>query len=677
MRVVSPDTPPIPSSRTAVSLGAISAAAIILAFLQQWLLLVMLGPGRETDSFFAALAVPQLILAVLTGSLAHVLVPLLSGGEPNKARADAKTLVLTVAAVFLVVTTVLWLSASWWAPALFPGFTDAQSETLVALTRIQLIGMALSALGTVFWAYSYSRHRFVRAELSQVLATLLSLCLLLWVLPRFGILAAAWVWVLRSFIQLLILTPEPAFWRQPAGDRSSLREAWRRLRPLLVGTAYYKTDPLLDRVLSSLAPGGILTLVYFGQQLWGATNQVIATALGSPVIPMLSTLAKERNWEEFRRHYNRRLRLISVIAASIFLVFLVAGGPALHLLIGHGGLTGESVSRLWLLMVASGGAFIFGVAGQITSVAFYARGDTSTPTRLGIVTFTLYVPLKVLAFHSIGVLGLQISTSIFFLVNFVVQHLINRRQIALMVTAQQRLELRDDFTRHGKLEDLGRWYVTRFVSEVASALPARTRILDAGAGECAYKHLFNHCRYTSVDLAVGDPSWNYRNLSHVAPLDNLPFAEGSFDAVLCTQVLEHLEEPLSCLKEIFRVLEPGGTLFLTAPMAQGEHQVPYDYFRYTSFGLRSLLTRAGFQSIDIKPFGGMFVRWAYELPRAMTLFPGTGLLSGRPSIKGILLLPPKVLCTLTIPVAQSVLLLLDRFDRSKSDPFGWALTAVK
>jgi len=65
-------------------------------------------------------------------------------------------------------------------------------------------------------------------------------------------------------------------------------------------------------------------------------------------------------------------------------------------------------------------------------------------------------------------------------------------------------KINEDFTNKPKLKDIGRWYVTESVKKVSDSLPCGTTILDAGAGECAYKKLFSHCKYISVDLAVGE-----------------------------------------------------------------------------------------------------------------------------------------------------------------------------
>ena len=239
------------------------------------------------------------------------------------------------------------------------------------------------------------------------------------------------------------------------------------------------------------------------------------------------------------------------------------------------------------------------------------------------------------------------------------------------------MKLHEDFTARSKLEDLGRWHITRFVESVARRLPRGTRMLDAGAGECAYKRFFPHCRYVAMDLAIGETAWNYANLDCFANLDELPLPDGCVDAVLCTQVLEHLEWPRESLAEFRRVLRPGGLLYLTAPMAQAEHQAPYDFFRYTSFGLRAICRDAGLEVVELDPFGGLPARLAYELPRFMALFPGSGLRSGRVRVGGLLLLPARAATFVAVRLLQRLLIWADRFDRVRNDPLGWAMVGRK
>ena len=237
--------------------------------------------------------------------------------------------------------------------------------------------------------------------------------------------------------------------------------------------------------------------------------------------------------------------------------------------------------------------------------------------------------------------------------------------------------INEDFSTRSKLQDVGRWYITRFIDSVAKSLPVGSLLLDAGAGESVYKKLFSHCKYKAIDLAVGESSWNYANLDYVGSLHEMPIEDELFDAVLCTQVLEHLEWPRESVKEIYRVLKPGGRLYMTVPMAHTEHQTPYDFFRYTSYGIESICKHAGFHDVKITPFGGLWTRWAYELPRGLSIFPSTGLRSKTPSILGIVLFPFKAFAFIFVRFLQMIFLYLDRFDKDKNDPFGWGCEAKK
>ena len=239
------------------------------------------------------------------------------------------------------------------------------------------------------------------------------------------------------------------------------------------------------------------------------------------------------------------------------------------------------------------------------------------------------------------------------------------------------MKIHDDFLRLGKVQDIGRWHITHFVEEVAGSLPKGAALLDAGAGECAYKRLFPHCDYKAIDLAVGESRWNYGNLDYVGPLHDMPIQDATFNAVLCTQVLEHLEWPRESVREMHRVLKPGGRLFLTAPMAQAEHQAPHDYFRYTSYGLESICRHAGFGEIAIRPLGGLYARWAYELPRGLSILPPTGLLVGAPNIRGIVLCPVRLTARAGVALLQRLFLWCDRFDTVRNDPLGWSCIATK
>jgi peptidoglycan biosynthesis protein MviN/MurJ (putative lipid II flippase) len=390
----------------------------------------------ETDAFFTSGALPQLIFLVASFSLTQVIVPLLATEDEQTFRRDAWGFFLGVTGFFGLLAAVLFVLAGLWVPLLVPGFSDQAKQLTINLSRIQLLGMVGNASVAVLWSVYYARQKFIWAELSSVLANVLSLLFLFWSLPLYGIVAAAWASVLNLGLKLAFLMPMLGRWQWPRWDSYAMQEAWRRVKPFLWGQAYSRSDPLIDRFLTSMTIAGNLSLLYIGQQVYSALNLIITKAISAPTVPRLALAAKSGQWIRFRRLYRQRLLWMTGLGVAACVILLLFGEPLLHLMIGHGGITAGNVKMLWWIMLGLIGLLLGGTAGQVTATAFYAMGDTKTPTMLFVWTFTIYVPVKVLVFIHYGILGLAIITSVHLVINFLLQLLILER-----VTSRNQLEI--------------------------------------------------------------------------------------------------------------------------------------------------------------------------------------------------------------------------------------------
>ena len=149
------------------------------------------------------------------------------------------------------------------------------------------------------------------------------------------------------------------------------------------------------------------------------------------------------------------------------------------------------------------------------------------------------------------------------------------------------------------------WLLQRHLHrDVRSALDAhaRGRLLDLGCGERPYAaDVPPDVRAVGVDAPGAGTRPEVWGLGAA-----LPFAEGAFDTVLCTQVLEHVPRPEALLAEAARVLRPGGVLILSAPQAWFLHEEPHDYHRFTRFGLVALCRGAGLEPVEVRAQGGFF-----------------------------------------------------------------------
>ena len=143
----------------------------------------------------------------------------------------------------------------------------------------------------------------------------------------------------------------------------------------------------------------------------------------------------------------------------------------------------------------------------------------------------------------------------------------------------------------------------------------RGRLLDIGCGRKPYAGFLTVDKYVGIEM----PS----TLSKSTVVDvfasglHLPFRSGMFDSILSTEVLEHVPEPKLFFSEAARVLKDGGYLLLSTPQTWGLHEIPYDFYRYTPYGLRYLAEATGFRVVDVWPTCGL---WATFGQRVSSFF---------------------------------------------------------
>lgn len=173
-----------------------------------------------------------------------------------------------------------------------------------------------------------------------------------------------------------------------------------------------------------------------------------------------------------------------------------------------------------------------------------------------------------------------------------------------------------------------RKYLAEFAQQAADSISPGSRVLDAGAGDCPYRTIFHHAHYESTDLCTVDKV--YGKLSFICDLSRIPIHDDCYDLVFCSQTLEHVPDPKLLLAELYRVLKPDGKLFLSAPLFYEEHEIPYDYYRFTRFGISLLLEQVNFKIKSIDWLEGYYGTLAYQLKLgAKTLAHSPGAYGGR------------------------------------------------
>ena len=181
-----------------------------------------------------------------------------------------------------------------------------------------------------------------------------------------------------------------------------------------------------------------------------------------------------------------------------------------------------------------------------------------------------------------------------------------------------------------KKEDLGKKAVATRVAwleRTLAKIPAGSRILDAGAGEQQFRKFCSHLEYVAQDFGryegVGDGrglqtgSWEVNGLDIVSDITEIPEADGSFDAVMCTEVCEHLPDPIAAVKEFQRLLCIGGHLVITAPFCSWTHFAPYHFYTgFNRYFYEKHLEESGFEILELCANGNFFDYLWQEVRRA-------------------------------------------------------------
>lgn len=156
------------------------------------------------------------------------------------------------------------------------------------------------------------------------------------------------------------------------------------------------------------------------------------------------------------------------------------------------------------------------------------------------------------------------------------------------------------------------YQIDKFVIQMARRHDKQEKkLLDIGAGNSPYKKYFRNIQYSTQDIRQNKDN----TIDVIGDINaGLPIVpDFSFDFILCTQVLEHLKEPKKAIAIFYRILRPGGRVFLTTNFFYQNHMAPHDYYRFTKYGLAYLGESCGFIVEHIKPQGGIFHVLSYIL----------------------------------------------------------------
>lgn len=182
----------------------------------------------------------------------------------------------------------------------------------------------------------------------------------------------------------------------------------------------------------------------------------------------------------------------------------------------------------------------------------------------------------------------------------------------------------------------------KWVESVLLNLPAGLSILDVGAGECQYKRFCTHLNYVSQDFnqytGEGDNvglqtgTWDVSKIDIISDILSIPVPNEQFDVVLCTEVLEHVPDPIGAINEMNRILKKGGVMIITSPFCSLTHFAPYHFCDgFNKYFYEYHFDRLQYEMLEITANGNYFEYLAQELRRLPSVTEQYAYKSGVPA----------------------------------------------
>lgn len=399
----------------------ITILRIFTSFMVQWTVVAHLGTTSQTDALYAGMTLPLIFYSLIVEPLNALLLPLFAQKTEQERRSQGWQLFLTLCGILGLIVLVMRLAAPSAVPLLVPGFSPVAMRTTIEFTNIQSLGLIGVGGYGVLRALLQARSKFVLASLAELTCTAAAYALLIWKLPQYGAMLAAWIQVLIWSGPVFLLLPVLGKFDSSLWSKSVLLHVWTSFYPLMTGAAYYRTGYVVDRFLASFLPQGSITILDLAQRMLSSTVTILNQGFVVTILPHLSRLAAQYQWQEFQCFYKRQAVRIAILSAALILggaLFAVAG-KGLLLSSGRviGNLKPQDYNVLLLVTFCMSGMLLCGSVNHLLTTSYYALGETRYPVKIQAVSYTLSLILKVAAFYLMGVFGIALAVSMYYVLN--------------------------------------------------------------------------------------------------------------------------------------------------------------------------------------------------------------------------------------------------------------------
>lgn len=389
----------------------------ILGFFREMTIANNFGAGMESDAFFVALMIPDLLFAAIAQAIGTTFIPIYLRTDTNKRNNFMNNLLTIIGILTMFVTLITIYLAPYIVKFFAYGFSAEGYELTVKLSRILLLIMLFLAFNFIAMAKLQSNDRFLIPAAIGIPYNLIATGYLLLVSNKYGIEGYAWIIVFANLFQSLYLMPSlfKIGWRYKYvfdWKDARVQMVLRLSFPVIIGTTVAQINVVIDRMLASSLAEGSISALHYASMVNLLSYGIIVVGITSVIYPKLSSYAVEMDFDKLKK-----LTLTGIEALIIILIPIVFGGiilanPLISLLFEHGDFneTDRAMTSI---------AFIFyslGLLGmgvrELLNRVYYSLQDTKTPMKNGVIALTINVVLNLILIRFLAHGGLALATSI-------------------------------------------------------------------------------------------------------------------------------------------------------------------------------------------------------------------------------------------------------------------------
>ena len=407
--------------------GSMTMVSRVLGLARDIVIARLFGAVEGVDAFFLANKIPNFMRRLFAeGAFNQAFVPVLSEYRTKCSHAEVQDLVNAVAAslggLLAIVTVLVVAAAPLLAMVVAYGFIDEpyKFDAFVQMFRITfpyLLLISMTAMcGAVLNSYGY----FAGPAITPAMLNLSLIACSFLLAPHLAepALALAWGVLIAGVAQLLFQLPFLAHIRllpvpRPRRGHDGVRRIKRLMLPALFGVSVSQINLLFDTVIASLLVTGSVSWLYYSDRLMELPLGTFGIAIAIVVLPSLSRKHASQSMDEFSATLDWAFRLVCLIALPATLALILIAEPLLVTLFQNENFTAFDVERSAASLKAYAVGLIAFMAVKIFAPGYYARQNTSTPVRIGVIAMTVNMVLNV-SFYLSGFahVGLALATSL-------------------------------------------------------------------------------------------------------------------------------------------------------------------------------------------------------------------------------------------------------------------------